>query len=175
MDETKKIYLGAGCFWCTEAVFKLFPGIKKITPGYAGGHTKNPTYKDVCSGTTGHAEVAMIEYLPSEITLEKLLEIYFAMHDPTSKNKQGADIGEQYRSIILYEEDSDKQEIEKYIEKIKPEFDKPILTEVKKLEAFYEAEDYHKDYYENNRFQPYCLFVIGPKLSKIRKEFGIKG
>ena len=117
----------------------------------------------------------MIEYSPSEITLEKLLEIYFAMHDPTSKNKQGADIGEQYRSIILYEEDSDKQEIEKYIEKIKPEFDKPILTEVKKLEAFYEAEDYHKDYYENNRFQPYCLFVIGPKLSKIRKEFGIKG
>ena len=174
MGQTKKICLGAGCFWCTEAVFKLFPGIIKITPGYAGGHVKNPTYKQVCTGTTGHAEVAMIEYDPSEISLEKLLEIYFAMHDPTSKNGQGADVGEQYRSIILYTDEGDRQAIDSCINKIKPDFSKPILTEVKKLDEFYEAEDYHKNYYENNRFQPYCMVVIGPKLSKIRKEFGIK-
>ena len=174
MGQTKKICLGAGCFWCTEAVFKLFPGIIKITPGYAGGHVINPTYKQVCTGTTGHAEVAMIEYDPSEISLEKLLEIYFAMHDPTSKNRQGADVGEQYRSIILYADEGDRQAIDSYINKIKPDFSKPILTEVKKLDEFYEAEDYHKNYYENNRFQPYCMVVIGPKLSKIRKEFGIK-
>lgn len=174
MEQTKNICLGAGCFWCTEAVFKLFPGIIGITPGYAGGHVKNPTYKQVCTGTTGHAEVAMIEFNPSQISLEKLLEIYFAMHDPTSKNKQGADVGEQYRSIILYTDESDRKEIDLYIDKIRPNFSKPILTEVKKLDEFYEAEDYHKNYYENNRFHPYCMLVIGPKLSKIRKEFGIK-
>jgi len=168
-----KIVLGAGCFWCTEAVYKLFQGVISITPGYAGGHTENPTYKEVCSGKTGHAEVAMVEYDDSKISLDTLLDIFFAMHDPTSKNKQGADIGEQYRSIILYMDDSDLEIIKKHIESIKGSYDKPIVTEVQKLVKFYEAEDYHKEYYEHNKFQPYCMFVISPKLSKIRKEFGI--
>jgi len=168
-----KIVLGAGCFWCTEAVFKLFPGIISITPGYAGGHTENPTYKEVCSGKTGHAEVAMVEYDDSKISLDQILDIFFAMHDPTSKNKQGGDIGEQYRSIILYTEDSDFDTIEKHIERIKSSYNKPIVTEVQKLGKFYEAEDYHKEYYEHNKLQPYCMFVIRPKLSKIKKEFGI--
>jgi len=168
-----KIVLGAGCFWCTEAVFKLFPGIISVTPGYAGGHTENPTYKEVCSGKTGHAEVAMVEYDDSKISLDQILDIFFAMHDPTSKNKQGGDIGEQYRSIILYTEDSDFDTIEKHIERIKSSYNKPIVTEVQKLGKFYEAEDYHKEYYEHNKLQPYCMFVIRPKLSKIKKEFGI--
>lgn len=169
-----KIVLGAGCFWCTEAVFKLFSGIVKVTPGYSGGHTENPTYKDVCSGTTGHAEVAMVEYDDSEISTDKILDIFFAMHDPTSKNKQGADVGEQYRSIVLYVDDGDKDKITRYMDGIKGDYDKPVLTEVRKLDRFYEAEDYHKEYYEHNKLQPYCMFVISPKLSKIRKEFGIK-
>jgi peptide-methionine (S)-S-oxide reductase len=168
-----KIVLGAGCFWCTEAVFKLFPGIISVTPGYAGGHTENPTYKEVCSGKTGHAEVAMVEYDDSKISLDQILDIFFAMHDPTSKNKQGGDIGEQYRSIILYTEDSYFDTIEKHIERIKSSYNKPIVTEVQKLGKFYEAEDYHKEYYEHNKLQPYCMFVIRPKLSKIKKEFGI--
>lgn len=168
-----KIVLGAGCFWCTEAVFKLFPGIVKVTPGYSGGHTENPTYKDVCSGTTGHAEVAMVEYDNSEISTDKILDIFFAMHDPTSKNKQGADVGEQYRSIILYVDDGDKDKITRHMDGIKGDYDKPVLTEVRKLDRFYEAEDYHKEYYEHNKLQPYCMFAISPKLSKIRKEFGL--
>ncbi len=171
--EPKVIYLGAGCFWCTEAVYKLFDGVISTQPGYAGGHTKNPTYKEVCSGTTGHAEVVKVEYNPSKIALEKILDIYFSMHDPTSKNRQGEDIGEQYRSIILYSEDSDKSIIDSYIEGIRPKYKKPITTEVVKLAAFYQAEAYHKDYYENNRLNPYCALVISPKLSKIMKEFGI--
>jgi len=144
-----------------------------VTPGYAGGHTENPTYKEVCSGKTGHAEVAMVEYDDSKISLDQILDIFFAMHDPTSKNKQGGDIGEQYRSIILYTEDSDFDTIEKHIERIKSSYNKPIVTEVQKLGKFYEAEDYHKEYYEHNKLQPYCMFVIRPKLSKIKKEFGI--
>ncbi|MEM3876680.1 MAG: peptide-methionine (S)-S-oxide reductase MsrA [Candidatus Micrarchaeaceae archaeon] len=172
---SKTIYLGAGCFWCTEAVYKLFNGIISTQPGYAGGHTKNPTYKEVCSGNTGHAEVVRVEYDPSILPLRRVLDIYFSMHDPTSKNRQGEDVGEQYRSIILYQEDSDKEIIDKYIEGIRPQYKKPITTEVVKLIEFYPAEEYHKDYYDNNRLNPYCTLVIWPKLRKIMKEFGIKG
>ena len=172
--ESKVIYLGAGCFWCTEAVYKLFKGIISTQPGYVGGHTKNPTYKEVCTGKTGHAEVVKVEYSPSIIPLEKILDIYFSMHDPTSKNRQGEDVGEQYRSIILYSDVSDKKTITDYIKHIKSDYEKPITTEIVKLITFYPAEDYHKDYYENNRFNPYCALVIAPKLKKIKKEFGIK-
>lgn len=171
--NSKIIYLGAGCFWCTEAVYKLFEGIISTQPGYAGGHTENPTYKEVCSGKTGHAEVVKVEYDPMIIGLKKILDIYFSMHDPTSKNRQGEDIGEQYRSIILYSEDSDKETICSYIKSITPQYQKPITTEVARLGVFYPAEDYHKNYYENNRLNPYCALVITPKLKKIMKEFGI--
>jgi peptide-methionine (S)-S-oxide reductase len=173
-NETRSIVLGGGCFWCTEAVFELFEGIIKINPGYAGGRTKNPTYKEVCNGTTGHAEVIKLEYLPNIISLKTILEIFFKAHDPTSVNKQGADVGSQYRSIILYEEEEDRKVIEDYIKGIAGDFDKPIATEVKKLDEFYPSEDYHKDYYKLNPLQPYCMFVIRPKIAKIKKEFNLK-
>jgi peptide-methionine (S)-S-oxide reductase len=171
MPEDKTIVFGGGCFWCTEAVFKLFNGVTKTEPGYAGGNTKDPTYEQVCRGNTGHAEVLMIHYDPKAIKLEKLLEVFFKMHDPTTKDRQGADVGSQYRSIILYSGEEQKKTIEAFIQKVQKEFDKPIRTEVVKLEKFYPAEGYHKDYYQNNPIQPYCAIVIGPKISKIKKEF----
>lgn len=151
----------------------MFKGVVKTTPGYAGGHTDNPTYAQVCDGDTGHAEVIKVEYDTGVTSLEKLLEIFFAAHDPTSVNQQGADKGSQYRSIILYTDDNDKEVIEGYIKRIAVNFKKPIATEVKKLEKFYPSEDYHKDYYRNNPFQPYCMVVIGPKIRKIKKEFDL--
>ncbi len=170
---TDTIVLGAGCFWCTEAVFRLFPGITKVEPGYAGGHVKNPMYEQVCSGTTGHAEVLRVEYAPERISLEKVLEIFFAMHDPTSINKQGNDEGAQYRSAIFYTRDADKTRINSFIDGIRGEYKKPIATEVRKLDVFYPAEDYHRDYFKKNPLQPYCILVVGPKLRKIKKEFGL--
>ena len=160
------IVLGGGCFWCTEAVFSRIK--VKVTPGYAGGNKKNPTYHEVCSGTTGHAEVIKIEY-DNSIKLEYLLEIFFKVHDPTLLNKQGNDIGTQYKSIILYTAEEQKKKIDLFIKKIQKYFDKPIVTELKKLDKFYPAEDYHKDYYKNNPLQPYCMFVIRPKINKIKK------
>ena len=173
-SKNRTIVLGGGCFWCTQAIFDMFKGVVKTTPGYAAGHTKNPTYEQVCSGKTGHAEVIKVEYNPSVASLEKLLEIFFAAHDPTSVNKQGDDIGAQYRSIILYEDEQDLRIIEAYIKSISGNFNKPIATEVKKLEYFFPSEDYHKDYYKLNPLQPYCMFVIRPKVSKIKKEFKLK-
>ena len=149
----------------------MFKGVVKTMPGYAGGHTQNPTYEQVCSGNTGHAEVIKVDYDPDVASLEKLLEIFFAAHDPTSVNRQGADVGSQYRSIILYEDEKDRKAIEAYIKGIAGNFKKPIATEVKKLEAFYPSEDYYKDYYKSNPLQPYCMLVIRPKVAKIKKEF----
>ncbi len=169
----KSIVLGGGCFWCSEAIFNMFDGIVKTTPGYAGGTTPNPTYEQVCSGNTGHAEVIKVEYDPNVASLEKLLEIFFAAHDPTSVNRQGADVGSQYRSIILYTDEKNKRVIETCIKKISCNFKKPIATEVKKLDVFYPSEDYHKDYYKRNPLQPYCMLVIRPKAAKIKKEFGL--
>ena len=169
--SNESIVLGGGCFWCAEAVFGMFKGIIRITPGYAGGNTENPTYKQVCSGTTGHAEVIELEYDPAIASLEKILDIFFKMHDPTSLNGQEADIGSQYRSIILYNSDRQKEIIDGFIDGIRKNYDKPIVTEVKPLVAFYPSEDYHKDYYKNNPFQPYCMLVIRPKVARIRKEF----
>lgn len=165
--------LGGGCFWCTEAVFKLFPGVVRTDPGYAGGHTKNPTYKEVCSGKTGHAEVLKVEYDPDRISLDKVLEIFFAMHDPTSTDRQGNDVGAQYRSAIFYTDDADRAKIDSYIDSIRGEYSKPVVTAVGKLDAFYPAESTHKDYFARNPLQPYCMLVIGPKVRKIRKEFGV--
>jgi peptide-methionine (S)-S-oxide reductase len=169
--KTGIIVLGGGCFWCSEAVFSMFEGVVKTTPGYAGGTAPNPTYEQVCSGTTGHAEVIKLEYDQTIAPLEKILDIFFRMHDPTQVNMQDADVGSQYRSIILYTSEEQKKVIGKFIDGIKGNYGKPIATEVKKLDAFYESEDYHKDYYKNNPFQPYCMLVIRPKVAKIRKEF----
>lgn len=171
--QTKTIALGGGCFWCTEAVFSMFPGISKVEPGYAGGKSKNPTYREVCGGETGHAEVLKIEYNPETMPLEKLLEIFFAMHDPTTPNRQGADSGSQYRSIILYSDDDQRKAAEDCIKRISEDYKKPIVTEIKRLDAFYPSEEYHKNYYKKNPLQPYCLLVISPKVNKIKKEFGL--
>lgn len=174
-SKSKEIVLGGGCFWCTQAAFDLFKGkwVIRNTPGYAGGHVKNPTYEEVCGGETGHAEVVKVEYDQNEISLGKILEIFFAMHDPTSVNRQGEDVGAQYRSAIFYSDESDRPIIETAIKKYQGG-DRHVVTEVKELQEFYPAEDHHKDYYLNNKLQPYCVLVISPKIRKIKKEFGIK-
>lgn len=170
-NKNEIIVLGAGCFWCTEAVFSMLRSVIKVTPGYAGGFTKNPSYKEVCRGETGHAEVIKIEFDPDKIKLSKLLEVFFTSHDPTTPNKQGNDIGSQYRSIILYSNEKQKEDIEKYINKIKKNFTKPIVTQIQKLEGFYSAESYHKNYFENNKLNPYCILVINPKIKKIVEKY----
>lgn len=172
-NETESIVLGGGCFWCTEATFEIMKGIVKTTVGYAGGRTNNPSYEQVCTGETGHAEVAMIEYDPKVIPLDKVLEVFFSMHDPTSLNKQDADVGTQYRSIILYNSDKQREAVEKYIKKIQEDYSKPIVTEVKKLDRFYNAEEYHQKYFDKNPDQGYCNFVIRPKVDKIKKKYNI--
>ncbi|MCL5423755.1 MAG: peptide-methionine (S)-S-oxide reductase MsrA [Candidatus Marsarchaeota archaeon] len=165
------IVFGGGCFWCIEAIFQMINGVISVMPGYAGGITKNPTYDSVCSGDTGHAEVIKIEYSNS-LDLNILLQIFFEMHDPTTLNRQGADIGTQYRSIILYTTNLQKESIDRYILKLQSTYDRKIVTEIKKLDVFYPAEDYHVNYYKNNAKTPYCGIVIGPKIAKIKKEFG---
>lgn len=169
--KSETIVLGGGCFWCTEAAFSLIQGVLSVVPGYAGGTTKNPTYEQVCEGDTGHAEVVRIEYYPEAVSLEKILDLFFTVHDPTQLNRQGGDVGTQYRSIILYSSEKQKALVEKHIEKIRGDYDAPLATEVKKLEKFYPAEEQHKDYYKKNPKQPYCVFVISPKLRKIKKKF----
>ena len=179
--ENEIIVFGGGCFWCTEAIFKMLKGVILVESGYAGGTMSNPTYEQICSGDTGHAEVIKIEYDTTVIHLEMLLTVFFATHDPTTKNRQGNDIGTQYRSIILYENENQKIIAEKFIEELNnqlthsrewvSEKDKPIITEVKILEMFYPAEDYHKNYYENNKNQAYCQVVINPKLKKTQEKF----
>jgi len=172
-NKVETIVFGGGCFWCTEAVFAMFEGVVRTDPGYAGGKTKNPTYDQVCNGDTGHAEVLQIEYDPAKASLEKLLDIFFDMHDPTTLNQQGADFGTQYRSIILYTSPEQKAIIDKAIQKVQKTLPKPIVTEVKKLEKFYPAEGYHKDYYDKNKINPYCTFVIRPKVDKIKKKYNL--
>ncbi len=164
--------LGGGCFWCLEAVYERVEGVTAVTSGYAGGHVPNPSYRQVCNGTTGHAEVVQLEYDPAVITYRDLLEIFFTIHDPTTKNRQGADVGPQYRSIILYH-DADQQSTAKaVIDELEAErmFDDSIVTEVEPLDTFYRAEAHHQNYYENNSGQPYCQAVIAPKVSKLRKK-----
>ncbi|MEM0201034.1 MAG: peptide-methionine (S)-S-oxide reductase MsrA [Candidatus Micrarchaeaceae archaeon] len=167
----KKIVFGGGCFWCTEAIFNMLKGIINTVPGYSGGNKPNPSYEEVCTDTTGHVEVLMVEYDDILMPLNILLEVFFEMHDPTSMDKQGADVGTQYRSVIFYYDDNQKQEIEVFITKKQRLFDRKIVTEVKKINEFYPAEEYHMKYYSKNKGQPYCSYVITPKVEKIKKDF----
>ena len=172
-NKNNTIVLGGGCFWCTEATFKMLKGIISVIPGYAGGTVKNPTYEDVCSGKTGHAEVIKIEYNPEIISIKTIFTVFFATHDPTTINKQGADVGEQYRSIILYTTENQKISAENFINELNQSNEKgvPIVTEIKPLDEFYEAENYHKNYYENHKNQSYCQVVINPKLEMVKEKF----
>ena len=174
MNHTKEIAVfGGGCFWCTEAVFKMLKGVSAVLPGYSGGTIPNPTYAQVSGGTTGHAEVVYIEFNPQEVSYRTLLTIFFGSHDPTMRNRQGNDIGTQYRSVIFYTTPEQKKEAEEFIKEINDpnKEGKPVVTDVEPLDKFYEAENYHKDYFANNSSNPYCEIVINPKLDKVKKEF----
>lgn len=166
----EKAVFGGGCFWCTEAAFKLIPGVVRVMPGYAGGDTKDPTYEEVMTGETGHAEVVEVSFDPKVVTFRKLLDVFFTVHNPTTLNKQGNDIGTQYRSIILYANDKQKKEAEDFILKMEVQgsYPDPIVTEIKRLEKFYPAEEYHHDYFEKHPQRGYCQLVIAPKLEKLR-------
>jgi peptide-methionine (S)-S-oxide reductase len=172
--EKKEVAVfGGGCFWCTEAVFDELRGVISVVSGYAGGSTKNPTYEQVCSGGTGHAEVIRIEYDPTQISFRDLMTVFFATHDPTTLNRQGNDVGTQYRSAIFYANEEQKREAEAFIKELNNSkaFGKPVVTTLEPLGEFYEAEDYHQKYYANNPYQPYCQFTIPPKLQKLHKQF----
>lgn len=171
----EKATLGGGCFWCTEAVFERVKGVEKIISGYSGGDAPGiPTYREVCSGRTGHAEVIQISFDPEQITYETLLEIFMTSHDPTTLNRQGGDVGTQYRSVIFYHSPAQKEIAEKVIEKFEDSFENPIVTEIQPLKKFFEAEDYHQDYYENNPEQGYCQLVISPKIARLKKQHADK-
>lgn len=169
----KKATFGAGCFWCIEAVFNHLEGVKSILPGYAGGHIKNPAYREVVEGRTGHAEVIRLVYDSDKISYEKLLEIFWFVHNPTTLNRQGNDVGEQYRSVVFYHDEEQKESAEKYKEKLADSgaYDEPIVTAIEPLTTFYEAESDHKNYYENNPNQGYCLAVVRPKVEKFKAAF----
>lgn len=171
--KTDTATFGNGCFWCTEALFQNLDGVLKVTSGYSGGHVDNPTYKEVCEGTTGHAEAIQIVYDPSIITFDELLNAFWQSHDPTTLNRQGNDVGPQYRSVIFYHDAEQKEKSEKYKAELENSkaFDNPIVTEISPFSKFYVAENYHQDYYNNNGSQPYCYYVIKPKLEKFNKVF----
>ncbi len=173
MENLQKATFGSGCFWCTEAIFERLKGVKSVVSGYSGGKVENPTYEEVCTGTTGHAEVTQITYAPEVISFDELLEVFWKTHDPTTLNRQGNDVGPQYRSVIFYNNDEQKKLAEKYKEALDKSgaWDKPIVTEISPLINFYPAEDYHQEYYENNPNQGYCAFVIAPKVEKFEKVF----
>jgi len=172
----KKATLGGGCFWCLEAVYDGVDGVDAVVSGYAGGDTPNPSYRQVCSGTTGHAEVVQVSFDPDVVSYRDLVEIFFTIHNPTTKNRQGADVGPQYRSIILYHDQAQKETAEQIIDELEADgvFSDPIVTEVEPLDTFYEAEEKHQDYYRRNPGLPYCQAVIEPKLSKLRKKHAAK-
>ena len=165
--------LAAGCFWCVEAVFDDLKGVEDVVSGYSGGHTENPTYREVCSETTGHAEVTQIKFDPAEISFADILRVFFAVHDPTTLNRQGNDIGTSYRSAIFYHSDEQKKIAGEIIKEVTEAgiYDNPIVTEVTKFDKFYPAEDYHQEYFANNPTQPYCAAVVAPKVAKFRKQF----
>ena len=169
----KTATFGTGCFWCTEAIFQQLDGVIKVTSGYSGGHVTNPTYEAVCNKTTGHAECLNIEYDKTKITFDELLQVFWKSHDPTTLNRQGNDVGPQYRSAIFYHNDEQKEKAEKYKAELNESgvFDKPIVTEIEPFKIFYMAENYHQNYYNNNGAQPYCSYVIRPKVEKLQKIF----
>ena len=172
-SDNQRAVFGGGCFWCTEAVFKMLKGISVVKPGYAGGTVENPTYEQVCSGTTGHAEVIYLEYDPEKIGYKDLLTVFFGSHDPTTKNQQGNDVGTQYRSVIFYTTPEQKAEAGEFIQEINVSstLGAPIVTELQPLEKFYDAEDYHRDYFAKNPGNPYCQVIINPKLQKVQEKF----
>jgi peptide-methionine (S)-S-oxide reductase len=174
-NEATAIF-GGGCFWCIEAVFQRLRGVKEAVSGYMGGQVENPTYRQVCNGDTGHVEVVRVKFDPNEIAYRDLLDVFFAVHDPTSVNRQGNDVGEQYRSVIFYTTKQQEQEAEDMIAALNEAkaFPEPIVTSVELASTFYMAEGYHQEYFDNNRTQPYCQFVIAPKLRKFEMDFGEK-
>ncbi|PKA84063.1 peptide-methionine (S)-S-oxide reductase [Ulvibacter sp. MAR_2010_11] len=177
MEENfEKIVLAGGCFWCTEAVFQRIEGVEEVISGYTGGNIKNPAYREICTGRTGHAEAIQITYNPTQVSLETLLEVFFATHDPTTLNRQGNDIGTQYRSAVFYANDIQKQKAADFIELLTKNrvFDKPIVTKLEPLTVFYEAEEDHQNYYNENKEQSYCQFIIAPKVEKIKKYYSEK-
>ena len=173
MSQLEKATLAGGCFWCLEAVYVDVIGVESVVSGYTGGEIDNPTYKAICTGTTGHAEVVQITFDPAQVSYKQLLEIFFTIHDPTTLNRQGNDVGTQYRSAIYTHDDSQKEMAEAVIAEISELklYPDPIVTEVEPLGVLYPAEDYHQDYYANNQYQPYCMFVVAPKVSKFRQKF----
>ncbi len=172
-DSVSKATLGGGCFWCIEAVFEQLTGVKSVESGYAGGHVPNPSYEQVCSGRTGHAEVVQVTFYPDEITFRDLLEVFFTLHDPTTENRQGADVGTQYRSIVLYHDEDQRRTAEDVIRDFEKSgvWDDPIVTQVEPLSEFFPAEAHHQEYYRNNSWQPYCRAIIAPKVAKLRQKF----
>ncbi len=172
-NMTEVAIFGGGCFWCTEAVFKMLKGVTYVMPGYAGGNKPNPTYDEVSTGLTGHAEVTRIEYDPAQVSFRTLMTVFFASHDPTTPNRQGNDIGTQYRSTILYTTPKQKEEAEAFIREIEESTKEgsPVVTEVKPLGTFYKAENYHRDYFAHHPEAAYCQLVISPKVEKVQKEF----
>ncbi|MCA1758477.1 MAG: peptide-methionine (S)-S-oxide reductase MsrA, partial [Bacteroidales bacterium] len=171
--ELEKATLGGGCFWCTEAVYLELKGVVDVKPGYSGGHVKNPSYKEVCNETTGHAEVVQITFDPEVVSYSEILEVFFVTHDPTTLNRQGNDVGTQYRSAIFYHSEQQKQTAQKVIELLTKDkvYNKPVVTEVTAFDVFYVAEDYHFNYFARNKNQPYCQYVVAPKVEKFRKVF----
>lgn len=175
-EKLETATFGAGCFWCVEAIFQNLKGVQSVTSGYAGGHVKNPSYKDVCTGETGHAEVAQIKFDPGIIQYNDLLKIFWTTHDPTTLNRQGSDVGTQYRSVIFYHNDKQKKLAEKSKKEIEKEglYSNPVVTEITAYSTFYEAENYHKDYFKNNPDAPYCQLVINPKVIKFKEKYSDK-
>jgi peptide-methionine (S)-S-oxide reductase len=173
-EQSKELAtLAGGCFWCLEAVYKELRGVERVVSGYAGGHVERPTYREVCDGTTGHAEVVQITFDPALVSYRELLEVFFTIHDPTTPNRQGADVGTQYRSAVFYDTPEQRETAEQVIAEMEAAhvWDSPIVTEVSPLAEFYPAEDYHQDYFEKNPSQPYCQAVVAPKVSKFRRLF----
>jgi len=173
MANEQTAVFGGGCFWCIEAVFQRLTGVAHVESGYMGGHVDKPTYQQVCGGATGHVEVVRVTFDPAEISYRDLLDVFFAVHDPTTLNRQGNDAGEQYRSVIFYSDDEQKRIAEETIAELTAAkaFPEPIVTAVEPAEKFFAAEDYHQNYYNENSRQPYCMFVISPKLAKLEKKF----
>lgn len=171
MPNTDQIVLGAGCFWCIEAAFQQLQGVVNVEPGYSGGHQENPSYEEVCSGQTGHAEVARVTFDVEKLSLDDVLDVFFSIHDPTTLNRQGADVGEQYRSIILYTSEEQRIASVQRIRQIESEeiYSNPVVTSVEQFRAFFPAEEYHKNFYRKNSSAPYCRAVISPKIDKLKK------
>ena len=168
---TETATFGGGCFWCVEAAFEELAGVESVTSGYAGGHVENPTYEAVCREETGHAEVVRIEYDPEAVGYDDLLEVFFTVHDPTQLNRQGPDVGTQYRSIVCYESDDQRRQAEAYIEALDEEYDDDVVTELEPLETFYRAEEHHQNYFEKNPSDAYCRMHARPKVEKVRERF----